>query len=83
MKNIKYLSLAALSTSLIFSHGTFASGKDDDSGHKSIGQKIGKETRRVVDQVKEEAKNVKESWKQKAAEDKAAQEKQEKEPKSS
>lgn len=64
----KHLSLLALFAGFIFPHGLSASSNEDEK--KTIGQKLGKESARVVGQVEREASKVEKSWKEQRKKDK-------------
>jgi len=78
MKTIKHLSLLALFAGLLFSHEALATSTgttpplDEDSKEKKkpVGQKIARESARVVGQVEVEAKNLKKGWKEQRKKDK-------------
>ena len=83
MKNIKQLGLLVLLVGLVVPNGTFASG-NEDKDQKTVPQKIGKETKRVVGQIKNFGKDLEIGWKeqdqkdQKAYQEKKAQQKADK-----
>ncbi|MBL8677085.1 MAG: hypothetical protein JNJ47_06680 [Alphaproteobacteria bacterium] len=65
---LKHLTLLALFAGFIFPHGLSASSNEDEK--KTIGQKLGKESARVVGQVEREANKVEKSWKEQRKKDK-------------
>lgn len=66
--HLAHLTLLALFTGFIFPHGLSASSNEDEK--KTIGQKLGKESARVVGQVEREANKVEKSWKEQRKKDK-------------